>query len=421
MKDQLNLANNLKKLEQAIFFLAVLFLPTQLGKHFWPSFSFIYSLKIDYLSPTIYFWDLLVLLLIFAWLSPRFIFKKSFVRFNRKAAFIFLFFLFTQFPGVFTAENPGAIFVRSKEYFIASLFALYIASKELEDIRKLFLTGLLAAAMFSCFLGIAQFLTGNSLGLWIFGERNFSVVTPLVSKFNFYDRIFLRPYATFSHPNMFAGFLLVTMPILLGGLSRSLSAFKTMLSFLILSTVFITFSRPGFLIISIYASILFRRFWKLMAILAVLITPIVIVRFSSIFTFDSLAVLRRQQLSGFAIKVFLEHPLFGAGLNNFINTLASGEILVGTSRFLQPVHNIFLLSLSETGLMGFIGFVFMLGAALITNFKKESLLNKALFASILIIIFLGFFDHYFLTLPQGQRLLLMVIGLSLTRSGEVKT
>lgn len=417
----LKLAKNLQNLEKLLFFLTVLLLPTQLGKHFWPPFSSIYSLRIDYLSPTIYFGDLIVTALIFAWLIPRFIFQKSYTRVNSKAFSILFFFLVTQLLAVFTAENPGAVLVRGKEYFIASLFALYIASKELEDIKKLFLTGLLGAVMFSCFLGIAQFLTGNSLGLWILGERNFSVVTPLVSKFNFYDRIFLRPYATFSHPNMFAGFLLVTMPILLGGLSRSLSAFKIMLSFLILSTVFITFSRPGFVLINIYGLVLFRKFWKPLAILAVLITPLAIVRFSSIFTFDQLAVLRRQQLSEFAIKVFLEHPLFGVGLNNFINTLASGEILVGTSRFLQPVHNIFLLSLSETGLMGFIGFVFMLGAALITNFKKNSLHNKALFASILIIIFLGFFDHYFLTLPQGQRLLFMVIGLSLTRSGEVKT
>lgn len=350
-----------------------------------------------------------------------FFFKKSYARVNSKAFSVLFFFLVTQFLAVFTAENPGAVLVRGKEYFIAALFAFYLASKNFEDIKKLFLTGLLAAVIFSCLLGIAQFLTGNSLGLWILGERSFSVATPLVSKFNFYDRIFLRPYGTFSHPNMFAGFLSVSLPLLLGGLSSPLSVFKIILALLISSTIFITFSRPGMVLISIYLLILFKRLWKLLLIFAVLVAPIALVRFVSIFTYDSLAVLRREQLSEFAIRIFLEHPFFGVGLNNFINTLASSEVLVGTSRFLQPVHNIFLLSLSETGLFGFSGLLLILGTAFTLNLKKGSLFNKGLIASLLIIVFLGFFDHYFLTLPQGQRLLFMVFGLSLAGIKEDKT
>lgn len=417
---KLKLSYYIQNLEKILFFLAILFLPTQLGKHFWPSFSSVYSLKIDYLSPTIYFWDLLVFLLILIHLLGL-VFGNSGLKVNRKAAVVFLFFLITQLASAITADNLGAVLVRGKEYFIVTSFALYIASVDLNNFKKLFLTGLLGAVVLSCFLGIAQFLTGNSLGFWVFGERNFSVATPLVSKFNFYDRVFLRPYATFPHPNIFAGFLLVTMPLLLSGLSSSLSAFKIMLTFLISSTIFITFSRPGFVLISIYLLTLFRRFWKLLAILAVLIAPIVVVRFVSIFTYDSLAVLRREQLSEFGIRLFLENPYFGVGLNNFINMLASSEVLVGTSRFLQPVHNIFLLNLSETGLIGLSGFIIMLGTAFVMNLRQGLLFNKALCTCLFIIIFLGFFDHYFLTLPQGQRMLFMIVGLSLMDGKKVKT
>jgi hypothetical protein len=50
----------LVSLESFLAAAIVVLLPTQLGKHFWPFFSFIYSLKIDYLAVTVYFWDLLV-------------------------------------------------------------------------------------------------------------------------------------------------------------------------------------------------------------------------------------------------------------------------------------------------------------------------------------------------------------------------
>lgn len=413
------LAKNLHNLEKIFFFLTVLFLPTQLGKHFWPSFSLVYSLRIDYLSPTVYFWDLLIFLLVLIQIL-RLLIKDSQVKINQRAAIVFSFFLLTQFSSILFALNPGAGLVRGKDYLTASFFGLYLASANFANIRKSFMTGLLIAVIFSCFLAVSQFLAGNSLGFWILGERSLNITMPLIAKFNFYDRVFLRPYATFSHPNILAGFLAVALPLILSGLNKSLPSFKMVLSLLIFSTVFITFSRPGVILISFYLMVLYRRSWKLLAIIAALIAPLAFVRFSSIFTFDSLAVLRRQELSEFAVRLFLTHPVFGVGLNNFINSLASSEVLVGTSRFLQPVHNIFLLNLSETGIAGFIGFAVMIVSGLIANFKKVSLFNKAISASLLTVIFLGLFDHYFLTLPQGQRLFFMIIGLSLMASGKNK-
>lgn len=416
----LKLTQYLHNLEKLFFFLTILFLPTQLGKHFWPEFSSVYSLRIDYLSPTIYFWDLLVLFLLLVHLL-KLQFTTSPLKINKTAGVILLLFLLTQFASIFSAVNPGASLVRLKEYFIVGLFALYIASSNFEIIRKPLITGLLIAVVFSCFLGISQFLTGGSLGLWVLGEREFSIATPLISKFNFYERIFLRPYATFSHPNLFSGFLIAALPILLAGLSSSLRGFKVMLTLLLSSTVFITFSRPGFILVSIYFTVLFKRFWKLLLLLAVVIAPIIMVRFVSIFTYDTLAVLRRQELSEFALKIFFLHPFLGVGLNNFINSLASTEVLVGTSRFLQPVHNIFLLSLSETGLFGILGFLTLLGSAAWFNLRRPNPLSAGLLTSLLIIIFLGLFDHYFLTLPQGQRLLFLIAGLSLMGDRKFKT
>jgi len=49
------------------FYLLILFLPTQLGRHFFFDFSFVSGIRIDYLAPTIYLTDILVLLLFIAW------------------------------------------------------------------------------------------------------------------------------------------------------------------------------------------------------------------------------------------------------------------------------------------------------------------------------------------------------------------
>src|SRR6266704_691714 len=55
-------------MENLLFSLLILFLPTQFGKHFWPSFSIIQGIRVDYLSPTLYFTDILIILLFLVWL-----------------------------------------------------------------------------------------------------------------------------------------------------------------------------------------------------------------------------------------------------------------------------------------------------------------------------------------------------------------
>lgn len=405
------LTKNLHDLEKLLFFLTILFLPTQLGKHFWPAFSFIFSLRIDYLSPTVYFWDLLVLGLVIIWGLSR----NEKPGINHKFLFFLLFFLLTQSVSVLVAENPAGSLVRLKEYAIAGLFGFYLASSKFSKLKNLFAAGLILGVIFTCLLAITQFLTGSSLGFWILGEREFSVAAPLIAKFNFYEQIFLRPYATFSHPNMLAGFLIITMPWVLYGLPLKFKNTGLMLGLLISSTIFITFSRPGLILMAAQSAYLFRRFWKLMLILGVTVSPLVIVRLSSVFTFDTLAVLRREELSAYAIKLFMENPLFGIGLNNFINVLAADQVLVGTSRVLQPAHNIFLLVSAETGIFGLLGILGLSGIAFWNNFRRTDVFSRILLGNLLVIIFLGFFDHYFLTLPQGQRLLFMVLGLSFVR------
>ena len=115
-----------------------------------------------------------------------------------------------------------------------------------------------------------------------------------------------------------------------------------------------------------------------------------------------------------SLQMIKAHPVFGVGLNNFLVNLPEFQKTHNSVFSLQPVHNIYLLVLAETGIIGFGAFMWLLFK---TYYKvksqklkvKSSIQNsKVLILSIVLI--LGLFDHYFLTLQQGQLLLAFVLG-----------
>lgn len=393
-------------LDSALLFLTILFLPTQLGKHFWPPFSYIYSLKVDYLSPTVYFWDLLILALI------GIFFGKGV--FNKKAIFLFFIFLLSQIVSLLLASNIGAGFIRFEQYFTAGLLGVYLASQKLIRIKKVLCLALTLGLVFEGGLAICQFLLGKSLGFWILGERSFSMSTPSIANFNFYGQIFLRPYGTFPHPNVLSAFMILVLPIV--------TFFNKNIIILILGSVSIilSFSRSAILILFGMAFHYFKNL-KVLFIILVLLLPILLVRFSSALNFDNLSIIRREELSRIAVSQISKSPLIGVGLNNFISGVAESDLVAGPSRFLQPVHNIFLLNLSETGVVGLVGlFVLIAYPILRLWIKRKEPFARLLLLSWFSILFLGLFDHYFLTLPQGQRLLFLIWGLSMLEYSKWK-
>ncbi|KKS80681.1 MAG: hypothetical protein UV56_C0012G0001, partial [Candidatus Woesebacteria bacterium GW2011_GWC1_43_10b] len=60
------------KLHLKIFRVLLFLLPLQIGKHFWPDWSLVFGIRVDYLSPVIYLTDILVLTLLLVWLGQNF-------------------------------------------------------------------------------------------------------------------------------------------------------------------------------------------------------------------------------------------------------------------------------------------------------------------------------------------------------------
>lgn len=417
----------LKQLEYSLFFLIILFLPTQLGKHFWPEFSYVYSLPIDYLSPTIYLWDLLVLLLCV-------VFILSGKRINKLALNLFFVFILTQALSLFSSlANVGVGLVRLEQYFMAGLLGVYVASVKKEEVAKIIFWGFIASVLFESFLAIGQFLTGGTLGFWLLGERAFSISTPGISKFDYYGKEFLRPYATFPHPNVLAGFMVLAVIILFNikdllmlthnknlveffkqdKIKKYVAGVTLFAGLALLMTVSRVAIISGLVYITTFATR--NRDRLLIVIGTIVLLPVLYTRFSSLLNFDNLTFIRREELTMIALSLWKTSPFLGVGLNNFIPA-ASDLLLAGPSRFLQPVHDVFLLALSETGLIGVLGVITLFGYPIFNLFRMPfKSFNTYPFLSLWIIIaFLSLFDHYFLTLPQGYRLLFFIWGLSMS-------
>ena len=103
-------------MSELFFSFLLILLPTQLGFHFWPSWSLVLGRRIDYLSPTLYLTDILIFIILMCWYVKH---RKKFSIFN------------FQFPILKTVFFLGFIFLNI--FFAANRFvAIYSWMKVLE-------------------------------------------------------------------------------------------------------------------------------------------------------------------------------------------------------------------------------------------------------------------------------------------------
>ncbi|MDP1722327.1 MAG: O-antigen ligase family protein [Candidatus Gottesmanbacteria bacterium] len=459
------------KWHQKFFWLLLALLPTQLGLHFWPEWAGVLGRRVDYLAPTLFLTDLLVFLTTGCWLAsvffqgaqgntksqilsqrlislwltnpkqiPRFKIPKLQTKHVWLAAVL-------AFVGIniFIATNiPVAVYkwIKVCEYILLGLYIVRTKPK-----LSFVITPLAVGVLYSSILAITQFFLQHSVGgpLWWLGERTFGVDTPGIARYDFdfrlstFDfRLFgLRPYATFPHPNVLGGFLAAVLPLLCMSLMRPMSLMSPMnqrikylhATALVLGAIalLLTFSRSAIVVggAGIGISILYLVFRKKMnrVFAYILYTiPFILFLVLAVWSFSPKeeSVVVRQQLNNAAIKLWTASPLFGVGLGNFLVRLPEA-LPSRTIYFLQPVHNIYLLVLAETGVVGFVFIVIFIWQSIkglvfrIKENRKELLfnLNTIYFVPFFCILLLGLVDHYPLTLQQGQLLLTVLVGMSI--------
>jgi len=387
-----------------VLFLFLLILPTQFGKHFFLPFSYIFGVRIDYLAPTLYVTDILAIILIA-------LYGKNVVSFfkTKKILFLFLFILLNScfslslfislYRFVKVIEFLGIIAVIKKEYPIQK-----------NHIMQAFLWGLI----FQFILVITQFLVKHSLsGIWyFFGERYVNLGMPDIAKASINGFEFLRPYGTFSHPNSMAGFYLVLALFVLTNKSITNLFFKY--AFLLFSAclIMLSFSKAtliifGLLLLYYFVSSSLRC--RICFAAKFVIIGIIIFLFLTVQT-DPLSFQKRIGLTLDAFKIIARFPFLGTGIGSYL--YAQKDFPIHYSYFfLQPVHNIFLLFIAETGIPFGLFFIGKTVTVFLNTIRKSSLLIP-----FLAIVFTGMIDHYWLTLQQNILLLAVMSGIFLSNN-----
>jgi len=418
---------------EKVLVLILLFLPFQLGRHFWPESAYLFGLKIDYLSPTLYLQDLLVILAIFLNRSKIIFFLKS--RLKLLTAYCLLL-----IANVLISLSPLSSFfawLRISEFIILAI----IASQNSKLVWQYLNRFLPFYVLLETALGIGQLIKQASVSgfFWFMGERTFNIFTPGISRGSWMGKIFLRPYGSFSHPNSLAGFILVCLILLLGKSKLrcldkiALLSGTLLIIFTFSRVVWLTASLLGliYLLTKLQRNIKFKslRFDFSYLIIALLI-PLFVYLFSKT-TNDLTSLTIRMKLANTALVLIRQSPIFGIGANSFILGLAKTNSVWEGLYWLQPVHNIFLLVASETGLVGlslFVGFLVLTTRRLLYRYivisaeKRDCEIARyrpeltgerfTVLIALLTILFTGLFDHYWLTLIQNQLLFVLILALS---------
>jgi hypothetical protein len=405
-------------LEDLIFALTILFIPSQLGKHFWPEFSFVSGVRVDYLSPTFYFTDILIILLFTVWFikSSKSRALKHIKDSKKLLPGIFLFSIFLVANISFSENIPLSFYGLLKLgelIFFSTYTAFYLKRKKLKP-APLFSISVIIASLIAIF----QYINQSSLGgiFYFLGERSFTSSTPGIANVSIDGELILRGYGTFSHPNVLAGFLLLTLTFILFKTNFKNNLAWINISAIILGSVslFLTFSRLPILLWVVTLVIYFfsevkiisgqKKYITALAFLAMLVSfffysPFYLRFLGSSFSEESYVV--RVKLLEDGISKFYESPWIGSGIYNFLTDTSFSNTFI-----FQPVHNIFILILIQGGIIGLIFFT-LLFCKIFSGLWEKMVYLKLIF---LYIIFLGMFDHYFLTIQQGQLMFGFFVG-----------
>lgn len=411
-----------------LFYLLLFFLPTQLSRHFFFDFTQISGIRSDYLMPTIYLTDILAFLLIIFtqpfWTSQN---KKK-----NKTIILFLLFVvcYLLFNVLFIAVNKWAAFYKLAK--IAEFIFLGIAISKLRP-KLITIASILSISVFyTSIIAIWQFSIQKSIGgpLWWLGERTFYAATPGIAAFSWSSgELILRPYSTFPHPNVLGGFLAIILPvtvfILITKWTHIGKLLKTLfiVSFITGTTALIlSFSRAAWLVslvglTGIFLEKKFSLFEKIKTkkspvififYLLILASAIVPVTLSKNLLFKSQYLQERADLIEKTISMTSANQLLGVGLNNSI-IQAQNYIKTFPGLYIfQPVHNIYLLVLAETGILG-LSLFSLIWLMLFNRIFKSYPVFLYVFVQLFL---LGLFDHYLITLQQGQLMFVIFSALS---------
>ncbi|OGM96617.1 MAG: hypothetical protein A3B86_00545 [Candidatus Yanofskybacteria bacterium RIFCSPHIGHO2_02_FULL_38_22b] len=457
-----------KKLEKYLFYLLLFSIPFQTRKILWYE-GWRFN---EWTSVSIYFTDVLFFILFLFWLYNSFLSTtpkvkskklkiKSAIQNFKVYEYFLIIFLAVSAISITNSTNPIVSWFQWLKLLEFSVFYWYLVNYALKKfgLYNSFLA-IFVGGIFQSVIAIIQFFKQSSTGLRFLGE---SIINSDLSGIaSFYlptgEKV-IRVYGTTPHPNVLAVYLFLALfsfyfiylysrlhsehqPLADSWDVKSrwdhvpLRDKVTLVFYGVLLLAFLTtFSRT--IIFVWFASfclrviiIRLRRNYRLSfgtkdgrkRIKAILLVSFCVLVIFSSFYFNEIKV--RLTISGedqaielrtFYAKESLKigFNLFGVGIGNFVGWLAENKSNLPNYTY-QPVHNIYLLVYSETGVLGILSFVVFL-IYIIKDFILKTNLQRPYQLSFLVffcsLLFIGFFDHLFLTIQQGSLVLWGSLGI----------
>lgn len=289
---------------------------------------------------------------------------------------------------------------------------------------------LILGVLFQSIIALGQFSTNSSVGLKLVGEPILSTMMPGVAEVDILGEKQLRAYGTFLHPNVLGGFLVIMLLIIyayfrLFHVEQNKDRIKRfhVEHYLLLLTTFcalfalaFTFSKSAIFVLMVsIVIVLFHVERRGQCIRKFHVEHIVFI----FYLITSITILVIQGNNGNLIKSIYErldiyqvttqasqnNEFMGLGLGN--STLALHNLESLEAWQLQPIHNIYLILLTELGYIGG-GILIVCLVALLKHVPRGT--NILYYLPLMGVIIIGLFDHYPLTLFVGNVLFGLALG-----------
>ncbi len=283
---------------------------------------------------------------------------------------------------------------------VALLFLVVV--NEIETPRRLIhcSSALIAGLLVQASAGLAQWYKGAPLGLEILGETN-SRTIQILSQTSVEGMKVWRVSAFMLHPNLFGAYLAVLLPTALAlfllPLSKSARLFFVAASALGVSALVATLSRSSWLSFAaafalfLTLALAHRGLRPRAAVFAAgsLIALLALgLAFggtisSRLFNSKEDATIGRELFKEDARRMIAEKPLLGWGLNSYTNEVApfmKVSINSFEGKALPPVHHIYYLWWTETGIIGLGIHLFVWGAIVWTGIRNLRVADKTMYA-----------------------------------------
>jgi O-antigen ligase len=280
------------------------------------------------------------------------------------------------------------------ELFISGLLFFYVANEISERRLHMVIIMLLIITFIEAIFAIAQNLTGSTLGLEVFGARQYIK--------GYLGLITLsRVTGTFGHPSNLAEFFDMTFPLTVSMLFYPMQRSHKLL---LLAGVLIgfmglgmTYSRAGIVATVLFSGLvlliqLCRRLGVArgiftsvalgaMFILVILVIPNPLQK--GLFRTEYETALGRIPLMEVAFKMIRANPLFGVGLNNYVPVAVDYDFTPQqlTTGWDTAVHNGYLFIAGEIGIPGLLFFLAFLASVVIAFLPAMRSQNPLIFCS----------------------------------------